>query len=138
MGRRDGGAGGARVETVCRRIEHWRATREKRSPMPAQLWEAAVSVARVHGVWATSRVLRINYESLKSRVSGVAEDGRAGAACSAGFVELAAGQLSGAGERAGTVVELAGADGATVVIRLAAGEALDVVALTDAFWRRGV
>jgi len=136
MGRRDGDAGG-RVETVRQRIEHWRATREKRSPMPEKLWEAAVSVARVHGVWATTRVLRINYESLKSRVSGGATDGRAGAARSAGFVELAAGQLGGPGERAGTVVELAAADGARLTVRLPSGEGLDVVALADAFWRRG-
>ena len=102
--------------------------------MPAELWESAVSLARVHGVYAIARALRLNYETLKQRAGRVAEDGRGGAARGGGFLELEAAQL---GAPAGSVVELRGADGAQLSIRLAGGEALDVGGLAEAFWRRG-
>ena len=66
----------ARVEAVRRRIEHWRRVRQRRSPMPAALWAAAVALAAEHGVYPIARALRLNYETLKARV-GRHADGRA-------------------------------------------------------------
>jgi len=37
--------------------------------MPEELWQEAVEVARVEGVYATSRVLRIDYCRLKERLA---------------------------------------------------------------------
>lgn len=37
------------LAVVRERIERWRATREKRSRMPEELWTAAVDLARAHG-----------------------------------------------------------------------------------------
>ena len=56
---------------------------------------------------------------------------------SAGFVEVEGAQLVGAFESARTVVEVSGTDGAKLVVRLSDREELDVVALTEAFWKRG-
>jgi len=125
----------ARVESVRERIEYWRETREKRSAMPERLWDAAVSVARAHGLWAVSRALRVNYETLKSRVDRAAKGGAAGRR--ARFVELDGPELIGPAGRAGTVVELSRADGARLVVRLEGCEAPDVLALADGFWRCG-
>jgi len=137
MGRRERSARSARVAAVGRRIEHWRRVRAKRSPMPAELWESAVSLARVHGVYAIARALQLNYETLKQRVGRVAQDGRDGAARASGFLAIDAAPLIGAVGTAGSVVELAAADGTKLTVHLHGGEALDVVALAGAFLRHG-
>jgi hypothetical protein len=130
-----GVARSARVEAVRRRIEQWRRVRERRSPMPAPLWAAAVTLAAEHGVYPIARALRLNYPTLQARVAQRA------AACRdvvgpAGFVALEGPPLLRAATPAGSVVELADTDGATLVIRVADREALDVLRLADAFWRR--
>ena len=137
MGRRKRRGLPAGVEVVRQRIEHWRRTREKRTRMPEALWEAAASVAQEHGLWAVSRALRVNYESLKSRVGRTRRGASRGGGGSSRFVEVNAGQLIGLSERAGTVVELSAADGARLTVRLEGREPLDVLALADAFWERG-
>ncbi len=77
-----------RMETVRRRVEHWRRTRaHERSPMPATLWTAAVALVRQHGVYGTARGLRINYGTLKQHVEAV--DHPSGVREPSGFVELA-------------------------------------------------
>lgn len=129
------------VADVLGRIEEWRATRTKRTPMPEALWDAATRVAKRHGVWAVARALGVNYEGLRSRCDGPRADGampRNGAATK--FVELSGAQVIGSAtsERteAGAVLELTSADGATVTVRLPGGSDLDVCALAEAFWRR--
>jgi hypothetical protein len=99
--------------------------------MPDDLWAAATAVAREHGVYLTARALRVNYESLKRRVSVVATP-----VVSGGFVELRGADLIG-GEptMSGAVVEVSDGDGARMTIRLAAGTAFDPAALVGAFRR---
>ena len=64
--------GGIRGATELReRIEEWRRTRERRCQMPADLWDGAVSLARVHGPYQVSRALGVHYGALKSRLEGV-------------------------------------------------------------------
>jgi hypothetical protein len=41
--------------------------------MPAQLWQAAVALAREQGVYAISQDLRISYDRLKAQVDGAAK-----------------------------------------------------------------
>jgi len=106
--------------------------------MPEELWKAAASVARVHGVWAVSRALRLNYESLRKRTGRAAAGGIAGGRGSESFVELDAAELVSSREEAKTTVELTSADGAKLMIRLLGNnQALDVLAVANAFWRRG-
>ena len=126
---------GARVESVRRRIEHWRETRAKRTHMPQTLWDAAVSLAQQHGLWVISQELRVNYENLKDRLVRSSRRTAEPAAAPA-FVELDAAPLIGPVGRAGAVVELTGADGARLTIRLGERDDLDLGALADGFWRR--
>jgi len=49
-------------------MERWRATRTQRA-IPEALWEAAVALAREHGVHRTSRALRLNYDRLRRRLA---------------------------------------------------------------------
>jgi len=52
------------------RIAHWRETRSYRGgAMPAGLWAEAIVLARRHGVGPTARMLRIDYASLKRRLT---------------------------------------------------------------------
>jgi len=56
------------------------------------------------------------------------------AEASSGFVELDAGRL---GLSLRTVVRFHGRDGERLEVELAAGAAIDLAALAEAFWRRG-
>ncbi len=55
--------------SVRARIERWRATRTKRSPMPEPLWDAAVELAQAEGIYPIARALAVNYQTLKCRVA---------------------------------------------------------------------
>lgn len=121
------------IEKLEDRIEHWRRTRKKRSPMPESLWEAAARAAREQGVYAVARGLGLNYENLKKRAGRISKDRTGEMGGSSGFVELAGSQLIGAPD---VVVELADGDGAKLTMRLTGCGGLDVRGLAQAFWNR--
>jgi hypothetical protein len=123
----------ARLNQLRRRIERWRRTRVKRSPMPPELWSAATELAQELGVYRVAREAGVGYESLKDRVE---VHGEHGAREAGAFVELAGASLvSAAPATAGSEVELSDASGTTMVIRLTADQAVDVAALLAAFRR---
>ena len=125
------------VRQVQARIEHWRRTREKRTAMPAGLWEQAAGLARMHGIYRTAQALRLSYDSLKTRLLTAPGGGRGGQKGYRGFVDLGAAQLMGLAQpAAGPVVELSDADGAKLTIRLTGGCELDARDLAEAFWSR--
>lgn len=109
--------------------------------MPEDLWDAAVEAAREFGLWSVSQVLRVNYESLKSRLhAGVATSRSTPAiAASPGFVECTVEDLFGAGSGPDTrtVVELTSRGGARLVVRLGPHDRLDVAALASSLWSAG-
>jgi hypothetical protein len=128
----------AELGAVRERIERWREHRRRGSPMPAELWDAAASLARTHGVYAVSRELRVSYESLRRRASGARPRREVGHAPCSGFVELSAAQLL-AGPLAlteGAVVEVTDRTGSRLTVRLGGGDELDVVELVGAFLGR--
>jgi hypothetical protein len=127
-------AGSDRVKQVRGRIEQWRRTRAKRSPMPESLWDAAVELARADGVYPIARALAVNYQTLKCRVA-MASNG--GSRAPAGFVELTPIPANGSVPRGEMVLELSSGDGATLTIRLPSERELDVERLAEAFFRRG-
>lgn len=139
MGRSSGPDGRGHVDQVRQRIEKWRQTRSgKRSPMPEPLWAAAVALARKRGLYATTRDLCVSYGTLKTRLErSVPKEVAAKPPSSPRptFVELGA-ALPFGGSGAGTSVELTRRDGAKLVIRFGAGEALDLAALVREFWGR--
>ncbi len=111
---------------VRKRIERWRRTRAKRGPMPEELWQQAVALARRTSVYRTSTTLGVNYATLKWHV---AEAESAGGR--AGFVEVV-GLQPPASE---VVVELADAGGTRMTVRTSASGAADVAELASALWR---
>ena len=76
------------MEKVRGRLERWRRGRAyRRSPIPAALWAAAVTVARRHGLYPTARTLHLDYTALKTHLQSADERGLTLA--SPTFVELA-------------------------------------------------
>jgi len=125
---------------LCERVERWREHREgPRARIPEELWEAAVGVARVEGLAATSRALRFDYGRLKGRVEqSVSKEsvGRGGNSEVAAFVELGPGQLAGqlAGPSGKAIVEIVGRRGGRMRIDVSGTSSVDVVGLAQAFW----
>ena len=126
----------ADIRRIQARIEHWRKTRKKRTAMPEQLWAAAISLARVHGIHRTARALRLSYDSLKRRVIAAPGNGQGGGKDHPGFVDIGPAQLMGLSQPTGPVVELSDAEGAKLMIRLTDGSELDMGGLAEAFWSR--
>lgn len=122
----------ARVAALRGQIEAWRRKRQGRA-MPAELWAAAVELAREHGAYRIARALGLNYQRLNGRLA-VVSGGRPSAedapATAHGFVELSARLLPAAEQN---VVELSDASGRRLVIRL--GGHADVPAMIAAFLR---
>ncbi|MBI4705462.1 MAG: hypothetical protein HY744_30575 [Deltaproteobacteria bacterium] len=84
--------------------------------MPEPLWEAAVALAREHGLYATSRDLHVCYDSLKARLERSRRQRAASQPAAApAFVELGA-ALPFAGVASGTSVELTATDGSRLLI----------------------
>lgn len=91
-------------------------------------------LARRHGAYPVARALGVDYGALKKRVTGGKPRGERRRKRSTGFIELAAAPLLGQANCAGMVVEFWDREGAKVVVRLPAGEGLDVRGLAEAFW----
>lgn len=53
------------LQRICRRFERWRNGHKARLPIPEALWAGAAEAAREHGVFRTSKVLRLEYGKLK-------------------------------------------------------------------------
>jgi hypothetical protein len=72
------------------KLEQFRSARTGRTRLPEALWQAAVELAKQHGVYPTARRLRLDYSCLKKRLGG--RGGKAGRSkpekAAASFVEL--------------------------------------------------
>ena len=87
------------------RFERWRSSHKGRKPIPESLWRAAVEVAREHGIFRTSKALRLEFNKLKRRVQSA---GRRAASTRPAFVELVASESAGLSE---CLIELEGPRG---------------------------
>jgi hypothetical protein len=125
------------LDEVRGQIEHWRKTRSSRGRMPLALWEAAAALARTHGIYAVSQQLHVSYDSLKAHVDGVAKSktrmskGR----LAPQFVELGS-ILPARPTFEGTVMELVGASGNRLIVRVTGPAGADVVALVRELYGR--
>jgi hypothetical protein len=55
------------------RFEEWRNSRSGKSRIPAELWSAAVEVARKEGINRTARELHVAWDDLKRRMAPMGE-----------------------------------------------------------------
>src|ERR1700744_3798984 len=76
------------LEEAKMRFEEWRNIRKGKARIPAELWSAAVAVARKEGLNRTARELHVAWDDLKRRMPTSGEIPRQPG--SPAFVELVA------------------------------------------------
>jgi hypothetical protein len=88
------------------RFEEWRSNRSGKARIPAELWSAAVEVARKEGINRTARELHVAWDDLKRRMAPMGEVPQQPG--SPAFVELVAPQAESVAE---CMIELEGRQG---------------------------
>jgi hypothetical protein len=61
------------LEEAKGRFEEWRSNRRGKARIPAELWSAAVEVARKEGINRTARELHVAWDDLKRRMASTGE-----------------------------------------------------------------
>jgi hypothetical protein len=121
-----------------RQLDDWRQHQPGRSRLPEELWELAATLAGTHGVTRVARTLRLSFSKLRQRLAPPAGPPRPSAAApsaSAGFIELP--PLAGPGRAGGgCVVELCDGRQGRMTLTFS-GQGPVLLALAEAFWRRG-
>jgi hypothetical protein len=114
-----------------RQLDQFRSLQPHRSRLPEALWQAAVELARHHGLHAVAHPLRLDYMGLKRRLAGGAEVRKKKKSASPGFVELMAAQPA---TMADCVIEFESSVGSKMRIQWKASTAPDWISLFRA-WR---
>src|SRR5437588_5743321 len=58
------------IAQLRRQFDQFRSTQPRRTKLPESLWQAAVELARQHGVYPVAHPLRLDYMGLKKRLGG--------------------------------------------------------------------
>ena len=56
------------IAQLQRQLDQFRSTQPRRTKLPESLWQAAVELARQHGVYSVAHPLRLDYMGLKRRL----------------------------------------------------------------------
>ena len=56
------------ITQLQRQLDQFRSSQSQRTKLPESLWQAAVELARQHGVYAVAHPLRLDYMGLKKRL----------------------------------------------------------------------
>ena len=115
------------IQEVQARLEQWRQSRPKRSPIPEELWAAAAALARRDGVNRTAATLRLDGGKLRRKMGTTAAPA---SQAPPAFVELRAAGTSGRSEY---TFELEGGNG-KLRIHCEGTSAAELTALTRALW----
>ena len=117
------------IVQLQRQLEQFRSTQPRRTKLPESLWQAAVELARQHGVYPVAHPLRLDYMQLKKRLGGVPSPRRK--TTKPAFVELVAPSRAQLGE---CVIEFESAGGSKMRIQWKAAAPPDWTILLRA-WR---
>ncbi len=117
------------IAQLQHQLNEYRSTQTRRRKLPESLWQAAVELAREHGVYSVARPLRLDYMGLKKRLGGVPRLRRK--ASKPAFVELIAPHAATLGE---CVIEFESLRGGKMRIEWKAAAAPDWMSLLRA-WR---
>jgi len=59
------------IVQLQRQLDQFRSAQPHRAKTPEGMWQAAVDLARQHGLYAVAHPLRLDYVGLKRRLEGV-------------------------------------------------------------------
>ena len=116
------------ITQLQRQLDQFRSTRPARTKLPEPLWQAAVELARQHGIYAVAHPLGLDYTRLKQRLEGIPSRPRKPA--KPAFVELIG---SGAATLPECVIEFESAGGGKMRIQWKAAVAPDWASLLRAW-----
>jgi hypothetical protein len=117
------------IAQLQHQLDEFRGTQPGRRKLPESLWQAAVELAREHGVYSVAHPLRLDYMGLKKRLGGVSRI--RGKTSKPAFVELVAPHAATLKE---CVIEFESLRGGKVRIEWKAAAAPDWASLLRA-WR---
>src|ERR1035441_6742259 len=117
------------IVQLQRQLDQFRSTRPRRTKLPEPLWQAAVELARQHGIYPVAHPLRLDYMGLKKRLDGIPVLRRK--TNKPAFVELVAPRARASEE---CVIEFESARGPKMRIQWKASAPRDWVSLLRA-WR---
>ena len=115
------------LEEARGRCEEWRSNRRGKARIPAELWSAAVEVARKEGINRTARELHVAWDDLKRRMATDEVPRQPG---SPAFVELVAPQTQSVPE---CTLEVEGRQG-KLRIQLKGASVSDLATLSRVLW----
>jgi hypothetical protein len=113
-----------------RQLDQFRSAQPHRTKLPEAVWQAAVELARQHGLHAVAHPLRLDYMGLKRRLAGT-EVRKKKNSVSPGFVELIAAHPAKVAE---WVIEFESSSGGKMRIQWKGSGAPDWASLLRA-WR---
>jgi hypothetical protein len=117
------------IVQLQRQLDQFRSIQPHRTRLPEALWQAAVELARVHGLHPVAQPLRLDYMGLKKRLGEVPVVRRKAAAPA--FVELISAHAATVGE---CVIEFESSAGSKMRIQWKNSSAPDWASLLRA-WR---
>jgi hypothetical protein len=117
------------ITQLQRQLEQFRSTQSARTKLPEPLWQAAVELARQHGIYAVAHPLRLDYTRLKQRLNGIPSQSRKQKPKPA-FVELIG---SGASTLPDCVIEFESAGGGKMRVQWKAAVPPDWASLLRAW-----
>jgi hypothetical protein len=116
------------MEQARQELDAWRSTHRPRCRIPESLWKRAAELASQHGLYLTSRTLRVDYTRLKKLVQPTSPERKT--AQLPRLIELMAPTVAGIAE---CVVELEGA-GRRMRIQMKGMGVAELVGLSRMVW----
>ena len=121
------------LKKVQAKFESWRKTRKSCGPIPESLWDAAISLAGSYSVHQISKGLRLNHTAVKDRVE-ISRNIIPEEAPQTTFVELPPLNQPMLVEEFS--LDLENKAGAKMKIHVKGHTDIDLLALTQTFWRQ--
>src|SRR5437763_16096657 len=112
------------IVRLQRQLDQFRGNQQRRTKLPEPLWQAAVELARQHGIYPVAHPLRLDYMGLKKRLGGIPVLRRK--AAKPAFVELSAPRTTPLED---CVIEFESASGGNMRIQWKASTQRDWVSL---------
>jgi len=115
---------------VQKEFETWRKTRKKRSPVPRELWEAAVELTSDYTIYEISKALGINFLRLEKQILSARGDQNIIKRPTPSFIELNLGNNISAAE---CIVEVENRAGSKIKMYFKGKPHLDLMKFGKAF-----
>jgi len=121
------------LEVIREQFKTWRKTREKRTPIPDALWDAAVSLSPRYSLYQIVKALRLNYNDLKCRIQTSLLSLESSPVIDPAFIELG---LKAPMHPAECIVEMEDQNGAKMRMCFKGEAGLDLLELGKVFWSK--